>query len=98
MAVYFVTFTPAFFYHFEPLTLSKLLPFQSKMYFEQTQVLQPHPYQSSWWTWPLDIRPIWYLYEPVDGAVRSILMLGNPVVMWGGLIAVLACLYAGVCR
>ncbi|MCI1142378.1 hypothetical protein MOP88_08835 [Sphingomonas sp. WKB10] len=36
------------------------------------------------------------MYEPVDGAQRGILLLGNPVVMWGGLIAVLACLYAWV--
>ncbi len=40
------------------------------------------------------IRPIWYLYEPVDGAVRGIFLVGNPAILWGGLIAVAACLYA----
>ena len=38
------------------------------------------------------IRPIWYLYEVADGAVRGILLLGNPAILWGGLIAVAACL------
>ncbi len=94
IATYFLTFTPAFFYTSEPMTLSQLLPFQAEMYARQTQILPPHTYQSRWWTWPLDIRPIWYLYEPVDGAVRGVLMLGNPAIMWGGLIAVAACLYA----
>ena len=88
IAAYFVTFAPAFFYDVDPLTFTKLLPFQWEMYERQTQVLAPHPYQSSWWTWPLMIRPIWYLYEPVDGAVRGILYIGNPAIMWGGLLAV----------
>jgi dolichyl-phosphate-mannose-protein mannosyltransferase len=91
---YLLTFWPAFLYRDEPLTLARLLPFQLDMYAEQTQVLPPHTYQSSWWTWALEIRPIWYLYEPVDGAQRGILMLGNPAVLWGGLIAVAACLWA----
>lgn len=94
LTVYFLTFLPAFFYASDPLTMSTLLPFQATMYAQQTLALPPHTYQSSWWTWPLDIRPIWYLYEPVDGAVRGILLIGNPAIMWGGLIAVVACLYA----
>ncbi len=91
IATYLVTFAPAFFYDFEPVTLARLLPFQLDMYRLQTQVLPPHIYQSTWWTWPLDLRPIWYLYEPADGAQRGILMIGNPAVMWGGLVAVVAC-------
>ena len=93
-AAYLLTFLPAFFYADQPLTLARLLPFQLEMYAEQTQVLPPHTYQSAWWSWPLVIRPIWYLYEPVDGAQRGILMLGNPAVMWGGLVAVAACGWA----
>ncbi len=93
---YFATFTPAFFYANDPLGVTDLLAFQGRMYAQQTQALPLHPYQSPWWTWPLDIRPIWYLYEPVDGAVRGILMIGNPAIMWGGLAALIACVVAGV--
>ena len=93
---YFATFLPAFFYAHDAMTLRRLLPFQLDMYRQQTQVLPPHTYQSRWWTWPLDLRPIWYLYEPADGAQRGILLLGNPVVMWGGLVAVVACGWAWV--
>ncbi|MES2097333.1 MAG: phospholipid carrier-dependent glycosyltransferase [Pseudomonadota bacterium] len=92
IATYFLTFAPAFFYADQPLTLATLLPFQQTMWAEQVQVLPSHPYQSSWWSWPLLIRPIWYLYEPADGAMRGILMIGNPAILWGGLLAVLACL------
>ena len=93
---YLATFAPAFFYRDAPLTLATLLPFQLEMFDRQTQVLPAHTYQSNWWTWPLLIRPIWYLYEPADGAQRGILLLGNPVIMWTGLIAVVACWWGWV--
>jgi dolichyl-phosphate-mannose--protein O-mannosyl transferase len=93
-AAYLLTFLPAFFYADQPLTLAKLLPFQLEMYRQQTQVLPRHSYQSAWWSWPLMLRPIWYLYEPVDGVQRGIILLGNPAVMWGGLLAVAACAWA----
>ena len=95
VATYFLTFAPAFFYAHDALTWRTLLTFQREMLALQTQVLPPHTYQSAWWTWPLDWRPIWYLYEPVDEAQRGILMIGNPAVMLGGLAAVVACLWAG---
>lgn len=93
--VYFLTFLPAFFYAQNPLTLERLIPFQGEMYALQTQVLAGHTYQSKWWSWPLMLRPIWYLYEPgADGVYRGVLLVGNPAIMWGGLVAVLACLNA----
>lgn len=94
--VYFASFAPAFFYRFDPLTLARLLPFQWEMFVQQTAPLAKHPYQSPWWSWPIDQRPIWYLYEFADGAQRGILMIGNPFVLWAGLPAVAACLWAGL--
>jgi dolichyl-phosphate-mannose--protein O-mannosyl transferase len=97
-AAYLATFAPAFFYAQDPLTLRTLIPFQFEMLARQTIVLPHHDYQSPWWSWPLMIRPIWYLYEPVDGAVRGVLMIGNPAILWGGLIAVAACLRDAILR
>ncbi|SFK49000.1 Dolichyl-phosphate-mannose-protein mannosyltransferase [Sphingomonas sp. NFR04] len=89
--VYFATFAPTFFY----LTgategLTGLLHLQREMYEAQTQVLPHHTYQSEWWSWPLMLRPIWFFYEWDHGAQRGVLLIGNPVIMWGGLVAVLA--------
>lgn len=95
LPVYFATFAPAFFFEFLPLTWDQLLPYQLRIYAQQTAPLPQHHYQSSWWSWPLDIRPIWYLYEVTDGAQRGILMVGNPAVMLGGLAAVGACAWLG---
>ncbi|TGX50135.1 phospholipid carrier-dependent glycosyltransferase [Sphingomonas gei] len=95
IATYLLTFLPAFFYERDPLTLAGLIPLQQEMYALQTQVLAKHTYQSDWWSWPLMLRPIWYFYEWDAGAQRGVLLIGNPVIMWGGLVAVLACLWAG---
>jgi dolichyl-phosphate-mannose--protein O-mannosyl transferase len=95
IATYFATFLPAFFYERDPLTLAGLIPLQKEMYALQTQVLAQHTYQSDWWSWPVMLRPIWYFYEWDQGAQRGVLLIGNPVIMWGGLLAVLACLWAG---
>jgi len=95
-AAYALTFLPAFFYTERPLTLATLVPFQQEMWALQTQKLASHPYQSSWWSWPLMLRPIWYFYEPDQGAQRGVLLIGNPVIMWGGLVAVAACWWAGL--
>lgn len=94
IVTYFSTFAPAFFYTTDPLSLSGLFAQQWQMYQLQTQVLPSHTYQSSWWRWPLMLRPIWYFYEWDRGAQRGVLLIGNPVIMWGGLVAVLACYWA----
>lgn len=94
IAVYLLTFLPAFFYASDPLTLARLLPLQAEMYALQTQRLPSHTYESQWWSWPLMLRPIWYFYEWDQGAQRGVLLIGNPVLMWGGLAAVLACFWA----
>jgi dolichyl-phosphate-mannose-protein mannosyltransferase len=41
-----------------------------------------HPYQSSWWQWPLVLRPVWYHVEYMAGRVGNIYALPNPLVHW----------------
>jgi dolichyl-phosphate-mannose-protein mannosyltransferase len=49
-----------------------------------------HPYSSKWYTWFLPLRPI-FLRRDVgeDGAIHALLTLGNPLLWWGGTLAVL---------
>lgn len=92
LAAYFVTFLPAFHYRFGAVTLAGLIPLQFEMYAMQTQVLPGHTYESDWYSWPFMQRPIWYFYEEDMGAWRGVLLIGNPLLMWTGLGAVIACL------
>jgi dolichyl-phosphate-mannose--protein O-mannosyl transferase len=86
---YLATFWPAFFYRNEPMTLRHLLGFQFEMLNAQRGHMAAHPYQSAWWQWPLMLRPIWYLFEKAGEVYRAVLLVGNPVIYWGGLAAAL---------
>ncbi len=52
-----------------------------------------HPYQSVWYMWLLDIRPIWYhISTDGNGYVHSISCFSNPLLCYGGLAAIVTCL------
>jgi dolichyl-phosphate-mannose--protein O-mannosyl transferase len=46
---------------------------------EAYNVTASHPYASSWWSWPLMLRPVSYW----TSGIRHLHFLGNPVVWWG---------------
>jgi len=51
-------------------------------------VTDTHPYASRWYQWLLDIRPIlYYLDSSVPGYTTRFAAFVNPVVCWGGLLA-----------
>ncbi|MDG2002349.1 MAG: phospholipid carrier-dependent glycosyltransferase [Novosphingobium sp.] len=90
LGAYLITFWPAFLYSQDPMTIGGLIGHQFDMLDSQSGALEPHPYQSDWWSWPLMLRPIWYLFEQVGDNFLAILLVGNPVVYWGGLLVMLA--------
>ena len=98
VAVYLLSFLPLAWFATGAVPFSDVLEFQWRMKDLQQSVIKPHPYQSHWWQWVADWRPIWFLYERVDGAQRGVLMVGNPLTMWLGLPAVLACAVWGWVR
>ena len=50
-----------------------------------------HPSSSKWYTWPVLYKPvlIYWKYNTLKGQLTSIFSLGNPVIRWGGLVALL---------
>ena len=95
LVVYLATFAPMFFYAADPMTFHALIPWQRYMLQLQDSVVKPHRYMSPWWHWILNLRPIWFLYEHIDGAQRGILMIGNPFSMLAGLPALAWCAWKG---
>lgn len=50
-----------------------------------------HPFASQWWSWPIDMRPV-FLFQGQgypDGYMSSMSTMGNPIIWWGGLGAVI---------
>ncbi|MEN9724301.1 MAG: hypothetical protein RJB38_2287 [Pseudomonadota bacterium] len=66
---------------------------QWKMWDGQLRVTASHPYSSSWSQWIFMLRPIWYAFDlsTDKSSVRGVLLLGNPVLIWGGLGALAWC-------
>ncbi len=67
---------------------------QKQMWWYHTRLKATHPYTSMWYTWPFLIRPI-YLYtsDEVKGNVARIYAMGNPIVFWGGTLAIITSSY-----
>ena len=54
---------------------------------------------SAWPSWPLLVRPVWYLFEKVgDDRFQAVVFLGNPVILWAALPALGICLRDWVVR
>lgn len=100
LAVYAATYVPGYWWadaaHPSPLASQGLIGLHREMFELQSQLKTPHRYMSQWSQWVLNTRGIWYLYEEVDGAMRGVLLVGNPLTMWLGLPALAWCLVEGV--
>lgn len=47
-----------------------------------------HPFESSWWMWPLNIRPMYYYAKTYgENIVGGISAFGNPAIWWMGIVA-----------
>lgn len=64
------------------------------MYNYHVNLKATHPYQSEWWQWLLDLRPIWY-YVGTDenGIYHTISCFTNPIITWFGLLAIIYTIY-----
>ena len=51
-----------------------------------------HPFESIWWHWPLDIKPIWYYSASGLPASQQadIVNFGNPLIWWTGAVCMIA--------
>lgn len=98
LAVYWLTFWPAFHWTTNPVDPWHPLAWHQEMLRLQDSVTKPHPYRSQWHQWVGNWRAVWYLYQPVDGAQRGIVLIGNPFTMLAGLPAVAWALWAGAMR
>ena len=96
LAAYWATFLPAYWVANGGIAETGIVALHREMLALHESVLQPHPYQSNWPEWMLNIRAIWYLYEPVEGIQRGILLIGNPWTMLAGLGALAWCAWTAL--
>jgi dolichyl-phosphate-mannose-protein mannosyltransferase len=87
--VYLATFIPLY-----GLSLPDLLEAQRRIFSDNTTTaIAGHTYMSAWPSWPLLVRPVWYLFEKIgDDRIAAVVFLGNPLVLWPALPALAVCL------
>lgn len=97
---YFMSFIPLFLSAGPKRGFMDLFLMQKTMWEGQLRVVSSHPYMSKWTDWAVLRRPIWYAFDKENGPhqsfVRGVVLLGNPIVMWCGLAAILSCLWSWI--
>ena len=73
----------------DPEYFKLILDNQVSMFNYHSQLVAEHPFSSEWWQWILNIRPILYVHNVLDGARAKFGAYGNPVVWWGGFLAMI---------
>lgn len=63
----------------------------AEMLHSSQRMTATHPYASRWYTWPLEVRPIYFWMGETlpDGAQGHIYLIGNPAIWWGVIPAIL---------
>jgi dolichyl-phosphate-mannose-protein mannosyltransferase len=71
-------------------SFSDLIESQRRIFSDNTTTtLGGHTDMSSWPSWPLLVRPVWFLFDKVgDDSIAAVVCLGNPLVLWPALLAI----------
>ncbi len=76
------------------LSLADLIEAQRRIFADNTTTaIAGHTYMSAWPSWPLLARPVWFLFDKTaEDHVAAIVFLGNPLVAWPALLALVVVL------
>ena len=62
---------------------------QSQMFGYHFGLTAGHPASSPWWSWPLDLKPVWFYSHSFDDRQLAVIYNGgNPILFWAGVPAI----------
>jgi len=62
---------------------------QSQMFGYHFGLQAGHPAASPWWSWPLDLKPVWFYSHSYDNRELGVIYNGgNPMLFWAGIPAI----------
>lgn len=76
---------------FSAKAVSEVIKNQRDMFNYHSKLKASHPFASSWWGWPFCFKPLW-IYRAAyaePGMKGSIVSMGNPLIWWVGVVAIL---------
>ncbi len=78
----------------DTFSIANVIKQNSYMFNYHKDLKATHPYQSNWYHWLLDLRPVWYYYGTTkEGYKSTIACFSNPIISWSGLLALIYTLY-----
>lgn len=89
VGLYILSFIPIDYHENQKSLVQAVMDSVKSMFEYHKGVVSPHPYSSSWYEWPLDIRPIFYYQGALlpENKGAAIAGFGHPLLFWIGLIA-----------
>ncbi len=77
--------------------LNKVWENQEYMMSYHSGLRSTHPYQSRWWQWVCDMRPILFFIDRISDTQRSsFASFGNPLFWWAGVLCIFTLAYTAV--
>lgn len=61
-------------------TVEQFIELQKQMWWYHTNLKATHDYTSPWWSWPLNLYPVWYYIDYKDDKIANIFASGNIVI------------------
>ncbi|KKQ82735.1 MAG: Glycosyl transferase family 39, partial [Candidatus Daviesbacteria bacterium GW2011_GWF2_38_7] len=84
--IYLISYLPFFLLGH---TIDQFIQLQQQMWWYHTGLKATHGYASPWWSWPLNLYPVWYFVDYQKDTMANIFTSGNPAVFWAGGIAII---------
>ena len=91
--IYLLSYLPFF---LQGHTFDQFIQLQQQMWWYHTNLKATHDYTSPWWSWPLNLYPVWYFVDYKENSISNIFASGNPIVFWVGTVAVILTLLSAI--
>ncbi|MNZ72271.1 putative dolichyl-phosphate-mannose--protein mannosyltransferase [compost metagenome] len=100
LIIYALSYIPVLTVMKDGYTLKSLIDYQKHMFSYHSNLVSTHPFSSSWWEWPFMKRPVWYYSgdNMAAGLKSTIVAMGNPILWWTGVFAMLATIWISIKR
>lgn len=79
--IYLISYLPFF---LAGHNLNQFIELQKQMWWYHTNLKATHDYTSPWWSWPLNLYPVWYFVDYQKNNIANIFASGNPALFWLG--------------
>lgn len=90
ITVYLLSYTPYFLLGYN---LQDFINLHQQIWWYQTNLKATHAYASIWWSWPLNLYPVWYFVDYPKDRIATIFASGNLILFWSGLLATVVSAY-----